>query len=52
MCSSSITWSVASPATMASWFFENVDEWTTARSIELYTALNTLFVVSTAPTGT
>ena len=33
--SSSSTWRVASPATMASWLRENVDEWTTARSIEL-----------------
>ena len=33
MSSSSITWRVASPATMASWFLEKVDEWTTARSM-------------------
>ena len=33
--SSSSTWSVARPATMASWLREKVDEWTTARSIEL-----------------
>jgi hypothetical protein len=50
--SSSSTWRVARPATMASWFLEKVDEWTTARSIELYTASNTEVVVKTAPTGT
>ena len=33
--SSSSTCRVARPATMASWLRENVDEWTTARSIEL-----------------
>ena len=41
MSSSSKAWSVASPATMASWFMEKVVEWTRARSIELNTLSKT-----------
>ena len=52
MSSSSMTLSVASPATMASWPIEKVEEWTTALSIELKTAEDTSVVLKTAPTGT
>jgi hypothetical protein len=37
---------------MASWFVLNVEEWTTARSIELNTASDTSAELSIAPTGT
>ena len=43
---------VASPATMASWLVVKVEEWTTARSMELYTLSDTLADDSMAPTGT
>ena len=52
MSSSSKAWRVASPATMASWFWAKVDEWTTARSIELKTLSEILADDSMAPTGT
>ena len=51
MSSSSKACSVASPATMASWFMAKVEEWTTARSIELKTLSKTLADDSIAPTG-
>jgi hypothetical protein len=52
MSSSSNAARVARPATMASWFWLNVDEWTTARSMELNTASETSAEQSIAPTGT
>jgi hypothetical protein len=52
MSSSSKACRVASPATMASWFWAKVEEWTTARSIELKTLSDTLAELSMAPTGT
>src|SRR5579872_1841114 len=52
MSSSSNACNVARPATIASWFMLNVDECTTARSIELKTLSNTLAEDSIAPTGT
>ena len=52
MSSSSNAASVASPATMASWFWLKVDECTTARSMELNTASETSAEQSIAPTGT
>src|SRR3984957_4496439 len=52
MSSSSNAAKVASPATIASWLVLNVEECTTARSMELYTASDTAAVESIAPTGT
>ena len=52
MSSSSNAARVASPATIASWLVLNVEECTTARSMELYTASDTAAVESMAPTGT
>src|ERR1700722_14931346 len=52
MSSSSNAAKVASPATIASWLVLNVEEWTTALSMELYTASDTEAVLSMAPTGT
>src|SRR5271155_5401422 len=52
MSSASNAASVASPATIASWLVLNVEEWTTARSMELYTASHTSAEQSMAPTGT
>ena len=51
MSSSSKACRVASPATMASWFMEKVEEWTTARSMELKTLSKIFADDNMAPTG-